>query len=465
MTIHLIAVGFLVLAFVITTLRPINLGIICLAGVLLIGAFIGGVPADALYSGFPANLFVILVGVTLLFNIATENGTVDWLIAKLVTAVRGNNAVIPWIMFIITGFFSAIGNAFAVPVMAPIALRYAQRNGISPIFMGLMVIHGCMAGALSPISLYGLIIHGILIDNGIESNPIGMFVIGLAANLLIAVVVYVIALARKLHQQEIEFDVRQSERSMVAVGAGGTGSVGNGAGSPSGRSSASDGRSSGSPASPDGDSLGDAFAKVPDRLRFENFLSLFSIAALVVGSLVFSLDIGLLAIALGLGHSLIKPTRMKPALQKVPWDVVVLVCGVLTYVGVMDELGTIDYVGNSVSSIGAPLIAALLLGYVAAVISAFATSSGVLTALVPLAMPLLAGSDISAFAVIALLGVTSTVVDVSPFSTNGAIVVANVKAENRAAALKRLMLYGGVVVGVVPLIMWAILVAPSGIGG
>jgi hypothetical protein len=43
---------------------------------------------------------------------------------------------------------------------------------------------------------------------------------------------------------------------------------------------------------------------------------------------------------------------------------VLLVCGVLAYVGVMRELGTIDFVGNSVSSIGMPMLAALLLGYV-----------------------------------------------------------------------------------------------------
>lgn len=367
-------------------------------------------------------------------------------------------------MFIITGFFSAIGNAFAVPVMAPIALRYAQRKGISPIFMGLMVIHGCMAGALSPISLYGLIINGILVDNDIDSNPVGMFLIGFAANLLIAVVVYVVALARKMHQQDIELEAPHRERLLVGTGARavGAGGAGSGSGTPDEDGASSGERSAESTSSTSEDVLGGAFTGVPDRLGLENYLSLFSIAALVVGSLVFRLDIGLLAVALGLGLSLVKPSRMRPALQKVPWDVVVLVCGVLTYVGVMDELGTIDYVGNSVSSIGAPLVAALLLGYVAAVISAFATSSGVLTALVPLVMPLLAGSDISAFAVIALLGVTSTVVDVSPFSTNGAIVVANVKSENRAAALKRLMLYGALVVAVVPLIMWALIVLPSG---
>lgn len=422
MAIHLIAVGFLILAFVITTIKPINLGLICMAGVLIIGVGAGGLPAEALYSGFPANLFVLLVGVTLLFNLASENGTIDWMIGRMVRAVRGSNAMIPWVMFAITGIFSAIGNAYAVPIMSPIALRYAQRNGISQFFMGLMVIHGCLAGALSPISLYGLIIHGILVDNGIPSNPILLFVIGLSANLIIAVLVFVVAISKGAHKLEVTAEAK------AELG--------------------------------DDDLAG--LSQGPRKLGYEQYLSLASIAFLIIGSLVFGLDIGLLAMGLGLIIALVRPARLKPALTKVPWEVVLLVCGVLTYVGVMRELGTIDFVGESVTAIGMPFLAALLLGYVGAVISAFATSSGVITALVPLAMPLLAGSSISSFAVIALLGVTSTIVDVSPFSTNGAMVVANTLEKDRVAVLRKLIIYGGLVVLLAPPLVWAIVVVPTG---
>ena len=38
-----------------------------------------GVSEDDIFAGFPGDLFVILVGVTFLFAIASNNGTVDWL--------------------------------------------------------------------------------------------------------------------------------------------------------------------------------------------------------------------------------------------------------------------------------------------------------------------------------------------------------------------------------------------------
>ena len=48
-----------------------------------------GVSEDDIFAGFPGDLFIILVGVTYLFAIATNNGTVDWLVHAAVKAVGG----------------------------------------------------------------------------------------------------------------------------------------------------------------------------------------------------------------------------------------------------------------------------------------------------------------------------------------------------------------------------------------
>ena len=56
-----------------------------------------GVSEDDIFAGFPGDLFVILVGVTFLFAIASNNGTVDWLVHAAVRGVRGRAAAIPWV--------------------------------------------------------------------------------------------------------------------------------------------------------------------------------------------------------------------------------------------------------------------------------------------------------------------------------------------------------------------------------
>ena len=142
---------------------------------------------------------------------------------------------------------------------------------------------------------------------------------------------------------------------------------------------------------------------------------LFSVLAAGVGQRVL----------LGVLLALISPHEQKSAVDKVSWSTVLLVGGVITYIGVLQRSGAIDAVGQGVSGIGAPLLAALLLCYIGGVVSAFASSVGVLGATIPLAVPFLQQGEIGAVGMIAALAVSSTVVDVSPFSTNGALVVAN----------------------------------------
>jgi len=99
---------------------------------------------------------VTLIGITYLFAIAQNNGTIDWLVGLAVRAVQGRLVVIPWIMFAVSGALTAAGavSPAAVAIIAPIALGFAYRYRISPLLMGLMVIHGAQAGGFSPISIY-----------------------------------------------------------------------------------------------------------------------------------------------------------------------------------------------------------------------------------------------------------------------------------------------------------------------
>lgn len=60
-----------------------------------------------------------------------------------------------------------------------------------------------------------------------------------------------------------------------------------------------------------------------------------------------------------------------------------LICGVVTYVGLLQELDTPGYLGDAVSNLGLPLVAALLICYIGAVVPAFASTTGILGTLIP----------------------------------------------------------------------------------
>ena len=111
--------------------------------------------------------------------------------------------------------------------------------------------------------------------------------------------------------------------------------------------------------------------------------------------------------------ALVNPAGQKGAVNKISWSTVLLICGMLTFVGVLQEAGTIDFASDSVASLGSPLIAALLICYIGAIVSAFASSTAILAALIPLAIPFLNSGDVSAIGVVCALAVASTIVDLT----------------------------------------------------
>jgi hypothetical protein len=62
---------------------------------------------------------------------------------------------------------------------------------------------------------------------------------------------------------------------------------------------------------------------------------------------------------------------------------------------------------------------------------------------------------------IAALAVATTVVDVSPFSTNGALVLANAHSVDRDRFYRQMLRYSAVVIVAGPLLAWAVLVFPG----
>ncbi|MGW0906151.1 SLC13 family permease [Streptomyces sp. NPDC002853] len=425
MSAELISILVLVVVFVIATTRSINMGALAFAAAFAVGELVADLDADGIFAGFPGDLFVVLVGVTYLFAIARANGTTDWLVHASIRLVRGRLALIPWVMFVITGALTAIGavSPAAVAIVAPIALSFAARYGISPLLMGAMVVHGAQGGGFSPISIYGSIVNGIMERENLPGNEVVLFLASLVVNLIIAGIVFVLFGGLKLGGRLEEAEPGEAKtRSQEAK------SAENEAGS---------------------------------RLDPAKIATLAALVALVVAVLAFDLDAGLSAITLAVLLSAFWPDVSRKAVGEIAWPTVLLICGVLTYVGVLEEMGTIKWAGEGVSDIGVPLLAAVLLCYIGALVSAFASSVGIMGALIPLAVPFLAQGEIGAVGMIAALAVSATVVDVSPFSTNGALVLAAAPDVDRERFFRQLMVYGGIVVAVVPAAVWFVFVVPG----
>ncbi|WAU79822.1 SLC13 family permease [Streptomyces sp. Qhu-G9] len=454
MSAELISILVLVVVFVIATTRSINMGALAFAAAFGVGELVADLDADKIFAGFPGDLFVVLVGVTYLFAIARANGTTDWLVHASIRLVRGRVVLIPWVMFVLTGALTAIGavSPAAVAIVAPIALSFAARYSISPLLMGAMVVHGAQGGGFSPISIYGSIVNGIVEREGLPGNEVALFLASLIVNLVIAGVVFVLFGGLKLRGDGVLVE--------AATTSGKAGKVANSAGARAG-SGTGTGTDENAREREHGEGASEEADEDTSRLNPARTATLAALVALVVAVLAFDLDAGLTSITLAVLLSTCWPEDSRNAVTQIAWPTVLLICGVLTYVGVLDQMGTIDWAGEGVSDIGVPLLSAVLLCYIGALVSAFASSVGIMGALIPLAVPFLAQGEIGAVGMVAALAVSATVVDVSPFSTNGALVLAAAPDVDRERFFRQLMMYGGVVVAVVPAVVWLALVVPG----
>ncbi|WP_226899638.1 SLC13 family permease [Nonomuraea phyllanthi] len=210
-----------------------------------------------------------------------------------------------------------------------------------------------------------------------------------------------------------------------------------------------------------GDAEGEPSGQDPPRLDAQRALALVGLAVLAVGALVFDLDIGFLALAVAVALTLIFPSAARGTVDKISWGTVLLVGGIVTYVSLLQDQGTVQWLGDGVAQVGTPLLAALLICLIGAAVSAFASTTGILGALIPLAVPFLQTGQVGAVGLITALAISSSVVDCSPFSTNGALVVANSVVADRDDVFKRLMTWGMTIVVAAPVLSWAIFVVPG----
>ncbi len=133
----------LVALFVVGTVLPINMGALAFVAAWLVGMYSLGLDEKEIIAGISGDLILTLVGVTYLFAIARNNGTVDLIVRKAVQAVGGRVALIPWVMFFVTALLTSIGAASpaACAIIGPIALGFAGRYRINPL------LHGHVRGA------------------------------------------------------------------------------------------------------------------------------------------------------------------------------------------------------------------------------------------------------------------------------------------------------------------------------
>ena len=386
----------LIVALVVSMTSRINVGWLGLAFAWIIGVYAAGLKVDVVMAGFPTSLFITLTGVTLLFAIAETNQSLEALAARALRLARGNVRVIPLLLFLIACLLSSVGPGAVstVALLAPLAMIMGQRVGLSPFLTALMVANGANAGNLSPFSSVGVITNSAMAKAGLVGFEGRVWFANFAAHVLVGAAAYI-----WLGRRSAPLEAQTSASISMTV----------------------------------------------PPLTTPQRITLAVIALWISGVLFMNVSLGFSAFAASALLLVLGVTDETTAVRRVPWAIVMMVCGVSVLIGLLEKTGGMDLFTDLLARMDSAKTLNGVIAFVTGAISTYSSTSGVvLPAFLPTSATLVAkvgGGD--PLAVALSINVGSSLVDVSPLSTIGALCVAAVADQVVARQLFRSMMIWG----------------------
>ena len=378
----------LAVVIVVSLTSRINIGVLAVALAVVIAILVAKWKPAELAGMFPSELFLTLVGVSVLFGAAQVNGTLGAVAERIVWLSAGRAGLLPILFFLFAVLFSALGPGAisASALIAPLAMTTGLRAGASPFLLALMVANGANAGHLSPIAAGGLIVSAQMAKAGLTGHEWAAFAANFTAHTMVATGAYLafggLTLLRK------------------------------------------------------GKDADGAITLSP--FKTGHWITVTVIALWILAVIFLGYPPGLTAFIAAALLILVRLAEDGASIKSVPWAVIVMVCGVGVLMAVLDKTGGMDLFTTGLSKITTPSTANGMMAFVTGAISTYSSTSGVvypafLPTVTDLAQKLGGGNPLE----IALsINVGAALVDVSPLSTIGALALAAVPAG--AADMRRL---------------------------
>jgi Na+/H+ antiporter NhaD/arsenite permease-like protein len=388
---EILSLVLLVGVFALAIWRDVNVGLVAMPAAFLLGR-IAGIPKEQILAGFPAGIVALIVGVMYMFGHAQRSGAIDRVVHGIVRVSGGRDWILPWSLFAVGAVLSGIGTlpSATVAIVLPVAMRVARNRNIDPVLMAIVAAHGAGAGGFSPMSPWAAIIKSLAAKSGVHYSENLLF-LGLAG-----------------------FDVLSTVVFFFALG-----------GLPLIRRGRTEGDASGAAA---GAAHPVEAVRGASRITPYEIGSLAGLGVFVLAVLVLDLNIVFAAFAVGLVlHVVFRPDGRR-VVADIPWGVIMLTIGILVYVGDLEATGTLKTISGHLGGIGAPVVAALAIAYVAALFATVESSTvAVLGVVVPLTAAVLPHQTSAQFTAL-LIAVCGTIggVAISPLHLGGGLVLANV---------------------------------------
>ena len=433
--ISIILIAAIAIAVILGYKTKINTGFFCIAFAYFIGCFGLGLKTKALIGFWPTSTMFVILAVSLFYNFAAVNGTLEKMSSSLLYACRSFPGLLPFALFFVAVVLSVMGAAYftVLAFLAPITLVICDEAKMDKLTGAVAINCGALAGGDFPTAALGVIFRGLM-NTAYETDASLQAIDSFAAELKIfgfAIVFSLILIAI----------FRYGFKENRNIGKGVT-------------------------------------FKKPEPFNEKQKMTLNLMLLMMAVVLIFPLlklvmpgnaliaavsgkiDVGLVAICFTVVALLLDLAPQKEVIARVPWNTIIMIAGAGMLIAVAVEAGTIDALSAWISSNVPVALVPIAFSLVAAFMSFFSSTTGVVApALFPLIPALAASTGLSPAVLFActVLGAQSSAI--SPFSSGGSLILGSCGNEEDRNGLFNRLLFAAVPISIVCCAAYNLLVA------
>ena len=411
-------IGAIALSVAIGYKTKFNTGFFAIVFAYLIGCFAMGMKTKAVIAGWPVSTMFVIFSVSLFYNFALVNGTLEKTARYLLYACRRFPGLLPFALYLASAGIAALGAGFftVMAFMAPITILICKEAKMDQLTGAVAINCGALSGANFMTSGSGIIFRGLMEENGLGDMAFSYTAVIFAGSVLFSLLL--IAAFRYI------------PKSNRTIGKGVT------------------------------------FEK-PEAFTDKQRINLYLMIAMIIVVLIFpilhilmpnaevitfinsKMDVGLVAVLFSVIAMFFGLAPQKDVIAKVPWNTIIMICGVGMLINVAIEAGTIDLLAAWAGSSLPTWIVPIAFSIIGAIMSFFSSTLGVVCpALFPL-VPTLAGTTgINPLILFACIVIGAQSSAISPFSSGGSLVLGSCSTEEERNEMFPKLLFVAVPVSV-----------------
>lgn len=403
----------------------INTGLFCMVFAYIIGCFVMGLKPKEIIGFWPTSTMFVILSVSLFYNIAAVNGTLEKMSGSLLYTCRKIPGLLPYALLAVAIILSVMGATYftVLAFLAPITLLICEESRMDKLTGAIAINCGALAGGNFPTSNLGVVFRG-LADTAYENNPdlpaIDTFktemLIFLLAVLFSVILVTIVRFGFKSNRnigQGVEFKKPEAFTQVQKT------------------------------------TLTLMIAMMVIVLIFP-LLKLFMPGNEVIKMIAGKVDVGLVAIIFAVIALLMKLAPQKEAIARIPWNTIIMIAGAGMLIAVAVEAGTIQALSNWIGANVPTFLVPIAFSIVGAIMSFFSSTTGVVApALFPLIPGLAASTGLSATALFACTVIGAQSSAISPFSSGGSLILGSCGDEEERNTLFNRLLFTAVPLSVI----------------